>query len=220
MNRWTWVVKNAVAICLALLIGSILGSISFFQGTSLGSTRLSAADLVQFLGYGCALLLTWVAARRAVKELPETGAGLSFLRETVLPLATLVVVAASYPVLLLVLNPFLGMDAMTIYRWIFVIGIIAAAGWLIFACYDNAGTLLSTLGTAPASRAVVEKCLSCGTMVAAAAKYCPNCGQPATSKKAVSAMGRCACGAKLIAGSKFCDACGKPVAGGTNQPQA
>ena len=57
MKSRDWMFQYGVAILLALLLGVILGHIPLFQETTLGSTKLRAADLVQFLGYGGALVM-------------------------------------------------------------------------------------------------------------------------------------------------------------------
>src|SRR6266852_1001050 len=86
MRTWGWVGQYVVAILLALLLGAILGNLSLFQETALGDTKLNASRVVQFMGYGGALVLLWLLGQRAAMQLPEDGRGLSFLRHVIAPL--------------------------------------------------------------------------------------------------------------------------------------
>ena len=63
-ERWSWVVRYAVVIAAALALGAAFGEMALFKNAKLGRTGLSAAHLVQFLGYGGALAVLWLAARR------------------------------------------------------------------------------------------------------------------------------------------------------------
>ncbi len=107
MRDWGWAIQYGVNIFLALLLGAMLGSISLFQESSLGSLSVTASDIVHFLGYGSAILALWLLARRAAMELPENQAWLMFLRQIVVPLATVIVVSAAYRLPLLFIGPFL-----------------------------------------------------------------------------------------------------------------
>lgn len=141
MERWAWVLRYAVACLFALVLSAILGGSRLFQETTLGPAGPTAADVVRFLGDGAALLLIWFAAVRAVAMLPRDGSWRSFLRETLVPLATLVVLAVGYGVPLFVLRPVLDQPALIVYGWLFVLAIIGAALWLAWAGYQNAEAL-------------------------------------------------------------------------------
>ncbi len=62
MRSWGWAVPYGIGIFLAMVLGTILGGISLFKETSLGGTRLTAADVVHVMGYGSALLGVWLLA--------------------------------------------------------------------------------------------------------------------------------------------------------------
>jgi len=85
MRAWGWAVQYGTALFLALVLGALLGSIPLFKETIPGTGRLTASDIVQFLGYGTALLMLWMGARRAATQIPEDGRGLSFLGRIVVP---------------------------------------------------------------------------------------------------------------------------------------
>ena len=183
MNSWVWAVQHGVTIVVTLLLGAVLGNLQFFQKASLGSSKLTASSLVQFLAYGGALLLLWLAARRAEQQISESGTGLSFLRHTVVPFATLIVTSVGYQVVLLVVGPFLGKEGSQIYQWVFVIGITAVAGWLGLACYQNAGNLASVFAGTP-SGIRSAPCPQCGAAVSAGAKFCAHCGSKIAQRSA------------------------------------
>lgn len=188
MDRWTWVLRYGVACLFALLLAAFLGGTRLFHDTTLRADGPSASDVVRFLGDGAALLLAWFAAVRAAATLPDDGSWRSFLRQTLAPLATLVVLAVGYGVPLFVLHPFLNESAMMVYRWLFVLAIVGAALWLALAGYRNAealGAIVARLArqvsrhraiALPAAPAASQRCGECGTIISSGAASCQHCG--------------------------------------------
>lgn len=181
-KMWGWLVQYGSGIALALLLGAILGGIPLFKETALGDTKLTASRIVQFMGYGSALLLLWLLGRRVAMELPEEGKGLSFLRQVITPLVTLIVLSVGYKVLWLLGGPFLGPTGKTIYNWTFVVGIVGAALWLAVAWFRHSPLLFESLQelervgkrVAPGHSLA---CPECGVPVAAGMEYCGKCGK-------------------------------------------
>jgi len=54
-----------------------------------------------------------------------------------LPLATLVVVGSAHGVLLLVLDSLMDRTLHQIYDWLFIVGIIGSAAWLLVALFNE-----------------------------------------------------------------------------------
>ncbi len=129
MNARKWMMEYGVALGLTVLLAAILGQIPLFRDTALG--KLRASDLVQFLGYGGALAIGWLGARQIATDPPEEWKWLSAFRPVVVPIATLIAVALSYSVVWLVCGPFLGKGANAAYNWLFILGIVGSAAWLI-----------------------------------------------------------------------------------------
>jgi hypothetical protein len=207
MKTWTWAVRYGMAILLAIILGAILGSISLFEEATIATTGLTASDIVRFLGYGIALLLLWVLARQATTQFPQDVKVFSFLRLIIIPLATLIVVILAYSVVLLLLNPFLQETGMTIYNWVFTLGIVGAALWLAISIYRNSTLLIEAFAVLKKTGQSVSKknsflCPKCGVSVAAGMKFCNQCGQ---SLAAVFCRN---CGQPLEPEQKFCGACG------------
>jgi hypothetical protein len=129
MNARKWMMEYGVAMVLTFLFAVILGHIPLFRETTVG--KLYASDLVQFIGYGGALLIAWLGARQLVAEPPDDWRRLLPYRALILPVTTLVIVAISYGVLLYVCNPFLSKSGKGIYNWSFIVGIVATSAWIV-----------------------------------------------------------------------------------------
>lgn len=146
--RWVWVGQYSIAILLALFLGAILGALAPFKSTILVGTTMRASRVVQFMAYGGALLFFWLFARRAAFELEGEGKGLTFLSRVATPLSTLVVVSASYDVLLLIVGPLLLATGRTIYNRMFVLGISIAAVWFILSLFRHSALLIESMQSA------------------------------------------------------------------------
>jgi hypothetical protein len=140
-----WWIRYLLVIVVTLVLGAALGELGFFQKTSLVALKLSAAHLVRFLGYGSALVLLWLLALRAAQELRGKGGWQLQASHFVLPLTTVVIVPAAQPVLLLLLGGMMGADLRTIYDWLFILGTLGAAVWLVLALYQRLEPLLESL---------------------------------------------------------------------------
>jgi hypothetical protein len=129
MKARKWVMEYGVAMMLAVACAVILGHLSLFREATMG--KLHASDLVQFIGYGGAIVLAWFGARQLADEPPEDWKWLVPYRALILPVTTLVIVGLAYEVLLYACEPFLGKSGKHVYDWIFVMGLMACCAWLI-----------------------------------------------------------------------------------------
>ena len=129
MNARKWMMEYGVAMILAVLCAVILGHLPLFREATVG--KLHASDLVQFIGYGGAMVLAWSGARQLKAEPPDDWKWLMPYRPLILPVTTLALVGLAYGVLLYVCEPFLSKSAKQIYNWTFVAGLIAGCAWLI-----------------------------------------------------------------------------------------
>jgi hypothetical protein len=123
-----------------------LGEMTLFKSARFGKTALNASRLVQFLGYGGALAVLWLAAQRAAVLLPGHDPRWNLMKSILLPATTLVVVAAGQAVALLVLGPLMSRSGHAVYNWISVAAIIAAAAWLLLALFTGSASLAPLLG--------------------------------------------------------------------------
>jgi hypothetical protein len=146
-ERWTWVVRYVLVIVLAIILATALGATDLFKTTRFGKTGLNAARLVQFIGYAGALLMFWLLARRAARLLPATNSHWALLKNALVPLATLIVIACGQAVLLLVLGPLMNASWRQGYNWCVISAIILSAAWLVMTLFTGSSSLAAFLGT-------------------------------------------------------------------------
>jgi len=145
-ERWSWVVRYLVVIVAALILAAAFGEMALFKTTKFGKTGLSAARLVQFLGYGGALVVLWMLAQRAAELLPGNDPRWNVLKSTLVPLTTLIVVSAGQAVMLLLLAPVMNKTWHQIYNWVSVTAIILSAAWLLGAVLTGSASLAPLFG--------------------------------------------------------------------------
>ncbi len=147
MRHAGWLLQYLTTILLALLLGLLLARVPIFQDTTvkLGTlpflsktpvarSTLRASHMVQYMGYGGALLLLWAVGWRAAGQIPEGSKGRSLLRRIVTPLTTMIVLFLAYHAFLLPgEKPFLDKAAMETYNRSFIMAIMTATVWLILA---------------------------------------------------------------------------------------
>ena len=148
-ERWTWIVRYAVVILLAAILAAALGEMALFKTTKFGKTGLNGGRVVQFLGYGGALLVFWLLAQRAALLLDDKDPRWSLIKNILLPLATLIVVSTAHGVMLFVLGPLMSKAWHQIYNWLFVVGIILSAAWLLGALLTGSASLTPLFRSSP-----------------------------------------------------------------------
>jgi hypothetical protein len=107
---------------------------------------------VQFLGYGGALLVLWLLARRAAELMPGQDPRWNVLKNTLVPLTTLIVVSAGQAVMLLLLGPIMNKAWHQIYNWVSITAIILSAAWLLGAVLTGSASLAPLFGGRMARR--------------------------------------------------------------------
>jgi len=175
-ENWTWVGRYVLVLVIALVLGGVIGELELFKQTVLGTPKLTAAMLARFLGYGGALVLFWLMAKRAAGQFRDQGGKTAFLSFIVLPLATLVVATIAYSVLLIVLKPFLDPGLRNLYNWLFVLGITVSALWLVVALFHHSEPFIEVFKSGAAKSGAKQACKKCGAPVPAGAKFCTACG--------------------------------------------
>lgn len=140
LGEWAWVGRYVAVIVVSLALAGALGHMDLFEKTRLGS-KLSAAHLVEFLGFGAALVLTWLLAQRATIMVRAQGGKSEAFVHLILPVASLVVAGLAYSVILLLIKPFLGATLMAVINWTFIVLLLACAAWLVIAVLDKAAPI-------------------------------------------------------------------------------
>jgi hypothetical protein len=176
-NSWNWAGRYVAVIVVTLVLAAALGSMGLFEKTTVFSGRLSASHLVRFLGYAAALVAFWLLGQRATIVVRQQHGRWSFLQHLILPVVSLVFLAAAYSVVLLLLKPFMDAALHNFYNWFFIIAILAAAAWLVMAVLNQSAPL-----TAAFTSSVSEKvCPACGAECDSEAKFCKSCGRDLTA---------------------------------------
>ena len=173
-TNWNWVGRFVAVIVVSLILGAALGGMPLFAKTYLISGKLSAAQMVRFLGYSTALVALWILGQQLTAVLRKRAGRWAALQNLVLPLVTLIVVAAMYSVLLLVLTPLLDATLYKIYDWTFVLAIIACAVWLIMAVLGQSDALTEAFTGNTGSGLL---CPLCGTNNSSDSAHCKQCGE-------------------------------------------
>lgn len=174
VGGFDWIGRYVAVIVLSLILATAIGNMDLFIKTTIG--KLNASHIVQFLGYGAALVAFWVLGQRATIALQQHSGKWSFLQHLVLPAVSLIVVALAYSVLLLLLKSVLDASLHNLYNWIFIVGILACAGWLVMAVLNQSASLTALFTD---GKFVVQSrvCAACGASGGAADKFCKQCGK-------------------------------------------
>jgi eukaryotic-like serine/threonine-protein kinase len=147
-KSWIWIGKYLFVIVVALVLGAAIGNLALFKGATLGTPRLTAAALVQFIAFGGALALLWFLGLRLTRQLREGGGAGASLATAVLALITLIVAASAYVVLMRFIAPFLAHEVKPFIDWAFILGTLAAAVWLVWALFTDSEAFLEAVGRA------------------------------------------------------------------------
>lgn len=141
---WVWVGRYVAVMVLSVVLAAALGHMQLFEQTTIGG-KLAASHIVEFLGFGAALAVLWMLGQRVTIAIQKLGGKWATLQDLILPVVTLVVVALAYSVVLLLLKPFMGTTAASIFNWVFIVAILACSGWLIMAVFNQTTPLTAML---------------------------------------------------------------------------
>ncbi|AEG93626.1 membrane protein [Ramlibacter tataouinensis] len=145
MTNWNWIAKYIAVVVAALLLGVILSSFPLFKTATLGTPKLTAALLVQFIAHVAALVMLSILGWRVAEQMRHSDDRLNAVAAIVMALVTLVVTAVGYVVLSGFMWPFVGKEIKGVVNWIFILGVVAAATWLIYAIFAGADEMVAAL---------------------------------------------------------------------------
>jgi hypothetical protein len=146
MNNWIWIGKFLIVIAAALVLGEALGSLALFKTATLGTPKVTAGSLVRFFAHTGALVMLLMLGQRLAQQIRALGGGVARLADPVLALITLIVTASAYVVIINFSAPFLGEGIRTMLNWTFILGILAAAVWLVWALFQNSEAVMEAIG--------------------------------------------------------------------------
>lgn len=184
---WTWVGRYVAVIVVALILAAALGSMDLFAKTFVIQGKLSASHLVRFLGYSTALGALWMLGQRATIALQKNGGRWSFMQHLILPVVTLIVVSSANSIALLVLKPMMNATLNNIYNWVFIVGILGCAVWVVMAVLGQSASLTEAFTSAAGrigTHNKAKKCEACGTENESSAVFCKQCAKKLTDTAA------------------------------------
>ena len=142
-----WITKFLIVIAVVLVLGEVLGSLGLFKGTTLGTPKVTAGSLARFAAHAGALVLLLLMGRRLAHQLLAVGGGMARLADPVMALVTLVVTASAYLVIIKFSAPFMSSGIKVMVNWTFILGILAAAVWLVWALFQNSEAVMQAVAT-------------------------------------------------------------------------
>jgi len=179
-QEWDWVGRFTGVVVVSLVLAAAIGGMDLFEKTFVITGKLSASQLVRFLGYSAALAALWMMGRRATIALQQSGGRWSFLQHLLLPVITLIVVASTNSVALLVLKPLMNPAMHNVYNWVFIVAILSCAAWVLMAVLGQSSPLTEALTSAAESinaSSKIRVCDNCSTSNESVAKFCKECAQ-------------------------------------------
>jgi hypothetical protein len=151
-GNWFWIGKYLIVIVAALILGAVLAGLEPFRSATIGTARIGAGSLVEFIAHSGALAMLWALGHRGSTQLRLIGGRSAALASTVLALITLIVVASAYAVLLRFINPFLSLDLKPFVDWAFIVGILSAACWLLWVLFADSEAWIQAIGSLSSDR--------------------------------------------------------------------
>ncbi|MEJ2572926.1 MAG: hypothetical protein P8164_04980 [Gammaproteobacteria bacterium] len=142
---WTWGIRYVATIVVVLVLAALLGSMDLFSKTTIAKKALSATKLVHFIGYGAALATFWMFGQHLSAACRQYGGRWAFLQHLILPAVTLIVISASYYVVLPVVHPFMNHALRDVYKWVFILAMLACSIWLVAAVLGQSNSLTEAL---------------------------------------------------------------------------
>lgn len=179
-DDFNWAGRFVATIIVAWLLATIISNMDLFEKTYVVHGKLSAAHLVRFLGYTTSLFALWMLGQRTAMALQQRGGRWSFMQQLILPVVSLIVVASTNSVALLVLKPVMNPGMHNIYNWVFIFAILACAAWVVMAVLGQSSSLTSAFTTAVDRMCIsgkIKTCTACNAGSAASSKFCRNCGK-------------------------------------------
>jgi hypothetical protein len=145
-ERWSWILRYLVVIAAALILAAAFGEMTLFKTTRFGKTGLNAARQQPQDQKRPAVAEELDQARRAATLMPSHDARWNVMKNTLVPLVTLIVVSVGQAVILLLLGPLMNKAWHQFYSWVSIAAIILSAAWLLGAVLTGSASLAPLFG--------------------------------------------------------------------------
>ncbi|MGZ8383897.1 MAG: serine/threonine-protein kinase [Nitrospira sp.] len=156
-TSWGWIGPYLIVIILAIVVGPYLATIPLFTHTFVRPLAMNAAQAVRLIADGLCLLMIWLAAARARRDLADNGKGQTFVRSILFPAAFLLIVLVASRAYDAHGIPVLGPPKQPLYNWLITGGLIGSATWLTFAWVRHVDALTHALAGRPRRRPVEKE---------------------------------------------------------------
>jgi eukaryotic-like serine/threonine-protein kinase len=147
-KSWTWIAPYTFAILAVLLAGPLFSSLASIQSVSVPYVQLGGPQAIRLSAQLLALTILWMFAFAASQHIADNGRGSSFLRNLVLPLATLVVILFAHKAFRASGLPLIERIGPSRFASVYAIGLVGSGLWLTAAWVLNR-SLLNTAFTPP-----------------------------------------------------------------------
>ena len=128
-----WVFPYAAGILAALLVGPLLGHMTWVQSFDIPFTPVTGPDALRLVADAAALGLLVSFTFAAHQQFPDNGRGSSFLREILIPLASLIIVIFGGKALRTAGLPLVQQIGPSIFLWGHSIALVGSGLWLTAA---------------------------------------------------------------------------------------
>jgi len=192
-TRWNWIGPYSFAILAALVAGPLLSSLSLVQSLSIVSLQLSGPNVVRLAADGLALILLWLMAAAAFREIPDNGRGLGFFRSLILPITALLTVIFTNKAMKTVGLPFVEQIGSGRYAWSYAIGLLIAGGWFTLAWMLHLQALRAVWSSPAHTRKVVradQESTESGEIATTQSEPTSKPAPPATNGQTPAMLGR------------------------------
>ena len=132
-----------MAIVWMLILGMLLSRVPLVKHTLGGATSLAVSQIIRVGSYGAALFMMWMLSFRTMREIPDDGEGLTFLRSILRPLTAFMVVFAACKILLNIEAPFPRSTTILSMHWVISMAMALSAFWLTVAWVRHSHALIA-----------------------------------------------------------------------------
>ncbi len=156
-TTWSWIGQYGAVLVLILFAGPFLGHLAAFQSLTIPPLGLKGSHAIRLLVDGIALSALWWLSFKTSRRLEDNGRGLAFLRGTLLPATTLLVLILADRALRGAGFPLLERAGYRPYQWGHAAALLAAGIWLSAAWLARLPALRACFTGPQAHKAVNQK---------------------------------------------------------------
>jgi len=136
-----WLIQFALISFVALFAGPLLSKLPFAENFPLTILTLTGPQTIRLVVGATGLLTLWLLAFHAFRQMPDTGKGFTFVRRTLLPLTTIIVLIVGDKTMQMAGQPLIDEIGTRQYSMGYAAALAAAGLWLTVAWLLNLDAL-------------------------------------------------------------------------------